>query len=57
VSIYEWFADAPVGSVRWQAGLLGITVLGALIGVAAAITIGPYLYVREKVEERRRNRP
>jgi hypothetical protein len=54
VSIYEWFADAPVGSVRWQLGLLGITVLGAIIGVGAAVTIGPFLYVKEKLEERRK---
>jgi len=27
--------NAPIGSFRWQAGLLGMTTLGAVLGLAA----------------------
>ena len=44
--------DAPVGSLRWQLELLGMTVLGGLLGAAALVLAAPWVAL-ETWKERR----
>jgi hypothetical protein len=41
---------APVGSWRWQARLLGVTALGAAMGVVALVVLGLPLWAKDEID-------
>lgn len=54
---WEWPEDAPVGSLRWQLGLLGATLAGAVVAVCPVWWARALWWdLRDRLEAERRSR-